>query len=172
MRAAWHYVRASAYAATGKVDDAAREKAALDAIAVDLPKDAPAGLNLATDLVAVAALVADARIALARGQREEAIARLREAVAKEDRLAYNEPADWFVPVRHLLGAQLLKAGKAAEAEAVYEEDLRRHPDNGWALHGLAAAQKAQHRTRDAAATERRLQAAWKDADVTLTASVL
>jgi len=172
MRAAWHYVRASAYAATGKPDDAAREKAALDAIATNLPKDAPAGLNRAGDLVAVASQVAGARIALARGQRDEAIALLRDAAAKEDRLAYNEPADWFVPVRHLLGAELLKAGKAAEAEAVYREDLRQHPDNGWALHGLAAAQKAQRRTRDAAATGQRLKAAWKDADVALTASVL
>ncbi|MGN6520125.1 MAG: hypothetical protein ACTHK2_11950 [Dokdonella sp.] len=172
MRAAWHYVRASAYAARGKPDEAAREKAALDAIAASLPKDAPAGLNMAADLVAVASQVAGARIALARGQHDEAIALLRDAVAKEDRLAYNEPADWFVPVRHLLGAELLDAGKAAEAEAVYREDLRRHPDNGWALHGLASAQKAQHRMHEAAATEQRLKAAWKDADVTLVASVL
>lgn len=170
LSAAWHYTRAVALAASGKLDEAAAEKNRLDAIAAATPADAPAGLNTARDLIAVAALNASGRIAIARGNHDEAIAGLRNAAAKEDALAYDEPADWFVPTRHVLGAELLRAGKAAEAEAAYREDLQRHPGNGWALFGLAQALKAQGKDADAAAAERQFRQAWKDADVTLTAS--
>jgi hypothetical protein len=91
-------------------------------------------------------------------------------VAKEDRLAYDEPADWFLPVRHQLGAVLLSYGKAREAEAVYREDLVRHPRNGWALFGLAQTLRAQHREQEAAAAEREFATAWSNADVKPTAS--
>jgi len=70
----------------------------------------------------------------------------------------------------LLGAALLRTGDAMDAEAVYREDLRRHPENGWALKGLALALKAQHRDAEASAAHRRFAAAWKDADMPLTAS--
>ena len=171
LTAAYHYARTSAFAATGKVDEAIAEKTKFDAIAATTPADAPAGLNTAKDVIAVASLVASARIAIAQGKSDEAIAALREAATKEDALAYDEPADWFVPVRHLLGAQLLKAGKETDAEAVYREDLQRHPDNGWALYGLAQALKAQNKADAAAATDKQLAQAWKDADVKLPASV-
>jgi len=170
LSAAYHYARASAFAATGKLDEAIAEKAKLDAIAAATPTDAPAGLNMAKDMIAMASLVASARIAAAQGKSDEAITALREAAMKEDALAYDEPADWFVPVRHLLGAQLLKAGKATDAEAVYRQDLQRHPDNGWALYGLAQALKAQNKTDAAAAADKQLAQAWKDADVKLAAS--
>src|SRR5262249_27334673 len=136
LSAAYRYARVCAYAATGKVEQALDEKKQLDAIAAATAADAPAGLNTAKDLIAVASAVANARIAIAQGKRDEAIAALREAVAKEDLLAYDEPADWFVPVRHLLGTQLLQGNKAADAESVFRDDLQRHPNNGWALFGL------------------------------------
>lgn len=170
LTAAYHYARTSAFAATGKLDEAIAEKTKLEAIAATTPVDAPAGLNTVKDMIAVASLVATARIAIAQGKSDQAIAALRQAVTKEDALAYDEPADWFVPVRHLLGAQLLKAGKATDAEAVYREDLQRHPDNGWALYGLMQALKAQNKSNAAAATDKQFVQAWKDADVKLTAS--
>ena len=83
------------------------------------------------------------------------------------------PRSWHCAkrsTRHLLGAQLLAAGRASEAEAVYRDDLQRHPANGWALYGLAQALKAQHRQSEAAATEREFASAWKDADIALDAS--
>ena len=172
LSAAYRYARTVALATTGKVEEAVAEKAKLDAIGAATPADAPAGLNAAKDLIAVASLTAAARIAIAQGRHDAAIATLREAVAKEDRLAYDEPADWFVPVRHLLGAQLLAAGRIAEAETAYREDLQRHPGNGWALFGLAQALRAQKRSAEAALVDTQFAQAWKDADVTLTGSVL
>lgn len=170
LSAAYHYARAVALAATGKIDEAIVEKARLDAIAAATPADAPAGLNTAKDMIAVASLAASARIAIAQGKRDAAIATLRDAATREDALAYDEPADWFVPIRHLLGDELLKAGKAADAETVYRDDLQRHPGNGWALYGLAQALKAQKKNDDAAAIDEQFRQAWKDADITLTAS--
>jgi tetratricopeptide (TPR) repeat protein len=170
LSAAYRYARACAFAATGDIVHAREEKAKLDAIAAALPADAPAGLNMAKDLLAVATRVAAARIASAEGDRAAAITALRDAVAKEDLLAYDEPANWFVPVRHLLGAQLLAGGGAAEAEAVYREDLRLHPANGWALHGLAQSLQAQHRQQEAADAGTAFDHAWRDADVVLAAS--
>ena len=170
ISAAYRYARTVAFAATGKIDEAKAEKAKLDAIAAATPADAPAGLNTAKDLIAVASLVASARIAIAEGKHDAAIATLREASGKEDALAYDEPADWFVPIRHLLGDELLKSGKDIEAEAVYREDLQRHPANGWALYGLARALEAQKKADAAAAVDEQFKKAWKDADITLTAS--
>ena len=63
---------------------------------------------------------------------------------------------------------LLAAGRADEAEAVFWEDLRKNPENGWSLFGLVQALKAQGKDADAAAAEARFTKVWKDADVRLT----
>ena len=136
LTAAYHYGRASALAAKGRVQEAITEQQVLEKIAAAVTADDPAGLNAAKDVLAVAVLVTGARIATAEAKRDDAIRMLTEATAKEDALAYDEPSDWFFPVRHILGVALLKAGRAPDAEAVYREDLRRHPENGWALLGL------------------------------------
>ena len=81
-----------------------------------------------------------------------------------------EPPAWFYPVRHNLGAALLAAGRAAEAEAVYREDLRQYPQNGWSLFGLAQSLQAQGRRTEAADVQRRFGEAWRHADVTITSS--
>jgi tetratricopeptide (TPR) repeat protein len=111
-------------------------------------------------------------IAAARGQYDKAVAHMERAVRLEDALVYTEPSEWHYPPRHALGAILLEAGRAAEAETVYWEDLRRNRDNGWALFGLAQALKAQKKTDQAAVIEARFNKAWQRADVTLTASRL
>jgi len=166
----YHYGRTSALAATGRLEDAKAELAELEKSAAAAAPDDGAGLSPATDVFAVAILVAKARIAAAETKTNETIALLTEATAKEDALAYDEPSDWFFPTRHLLGAALLRAGKAQDAEAVYREDLRRHPDNGWALYGLTQSLTAQHKDADANLTRQRFDTAWKDADTVLTAS--
>jgi tetratricopeptide (TPR) repeat protein len=109
-------------------------------------------------------------LALARGDRSAAIAALREAVTIEDGIPYDEPPGWHAPSRLALGAALLADGKAKEAEAVYREELRRNPGNGWSLWGLAQSLDAQDRVDDAAAVRAELAQAWQHADLSLTAS--
>lgn len=95
---------------------------------------------------------------------------MREAVAAEDALAYNEPADWLLPVRPYLGATLLDAGRAGEAARVYAQDLRVYPKNGWSLYGLAQAQRRQGQSALADGTERQYREAWQWADAPLSRS--
>jgi tetratricopeptide (TPR) repeat protein len=161
--------RATALAAKGRVAEARAMIPDLDRAIAAIPADAAQGQNAARPLYEIGALKAKARIALAEGKRDAAIAWLREAAAKEDKLAYNEPADEFFPVRHLLGAALLDAARAPEAEAVYREDLKRQPGNGWALHGLAEALAAQGKS-EAGGIRLQFEDAWRHADTRLTSS--
>ena len=162
--------RATALASTGKIDEAKAELAKAAAIIGSVPGDATQGNNEAKALYEIGQLKAEARIASAQGKHDEAIGRLTEAVAREDKLSYNEPSDMLFPTRHLLGAQLLAAGKAPEAEAVYREDLKRHPNNGWAYFGLGQALAAQKKDAEAASTKKAFEEAWRKADVHLASS--
>ena len=164
------YAKATALAAKGRIAEGKRTVDDLEMLAGQLPNGAAAGFNTATDVLAVGALVAKARIADAEGEPQEAINLLRQAISKEDQLDYDEPADWFFPVRHLLGAELLKAGHAMEAEAVYRADLMLHPANGWALAGLAAALDKEKKSSAAARAKAEMESAWKNADVKLVSS--
>jgi len=168
LTAGWLYAQAEALAAEGKLDQARAKLAALDQL--EVPAGEGAGLNSAADIVAIERLVARARLLSSEGKLGEAVMLLTEAAAREDRLSYDEPSGWFFPVRHALGAALLAAGKPDAAEAVYREDLRRNPANGWSLFGLAKALEAQGKTAQAAAARKDFDKAWSHADVTLTAS--
>ena len=95
---------------------------------------------------------------------------LRQAVAAEDTMRYNEPPDWRLPSRHYLGAALLDAGRYAEAEKVYETELLRNPGNGWSLHGLSQCQRKLGRKKEAADTQMRFDKAWKSSDVKIASS--
>jgi tetratricopeptide (TPR) repeat protein len=127
-------------------------------------------MNAAPPLFRIASLRAKARVATAERTPSVAIALLREAVSEEDGLSYNEPADEFFPTRHLLGAALLDAGMAREAETVYREDLRRNPQNGWALYGLAKSLDAQGNAKAARETRAQFELAWKHSDTRIRAS--
>jgi len=166
LRGAYLWAKTTALAAKGRLEEAKAQFVELEKLAIDNS----AGLDRVKDVLAVAVLTAKARIALAESKPDEAISMLREAAAKEDRLAYSEPADWFFPTRHLLGAVLIQNGRAAEAETVYQDDLARHPNNGWALYGLTQSLKTQGRNADAAVVQQQFDAAWKNADVRLAAS--
>ena len=170
LMAAYLYSRGVALAARGRLEEARTVLAQLHQLATVTPPDAPAGFNKLQGVLEVAEPIVAARIAATELRNDEALELLRQAVAAQDALAYHEPADWFFPARHLLGAQLLIAGRAADAEHVYREDLARNPANGWALYGLAAALAAEGRARDAAQATRRYEAAWRHADVRLQAS--
>ena len=98
-----------------------------------------------------------------------AITRLREAVAAEDSLQYQEPPDWSFPSRHELGALQLKAGHVQQAEITFSEDLVYWPENGYALQGLRTALIRQGREAEAAALDERVAKAWQFADGTMKA---
>ena len=165
---AWLQARATALAAKGRVAEAKALLPELDRAIAASPADATQGMNAARPLYEIGVLKAKARIAMAEGQPGAARMALREAVTKEDGLSYNEPSDEFFPVRHLLGAALLNAKRPGEAEAVYREDLRRNPNNGWALHGLARALEAQGKKTDMETAL--FKEAWRHSDTQLTAS--
>ncbi|HSD85884.1 MAG TPA: hypothetical protein VLB44_00160, partial [Kofleriaceae bacterium] len=85
-------------------------------------------------------------VAAARGDTERAISELRRAADLEDHIPdMGENSKLPLPARQRLGAVLLAAGKPAEAEAAYREDLKQNPENGWSLFGLAKALDAQHK---------------------------
>ncbi len=163
--ASWHTARGLALAGLGRLEEAEMELAAVRKAAAALPAEALVALNPARDVAAIAENLLAGEIAARRGDLAAAVERFEAAARTEDGLRYNEPPDWYVPVRHSLGAALLAAGRGAEAQKVWEEDLRRHPENGWALHGLAESLRLQK--KDAAAVRRRFEAAWKKADVKL-----
>ncbi|MCH7766241.1 MAG: hypothetical protein IH916_06755 [Acidobacteria bacterium] len=168
----WHYARGLAFTATGRLGAAATELESLDKIAADksLQDLALFSPNPGAPIIKIAAEVLAGRLAAKRGETEKAIAHLHRAVLLEDALVYTEPADWHYPVRQSLGAVLLQAGRAAEAETVYWEDLRRNPENGWSLFGLMKSLEAQGKTEQAEEIEQRFRKAWDRANVTLTAS--
>jgi tetratricopeptide (TPR) repeat protein len=171
LRAVWHYARGLSYVAKDQLPAAEDEWRRLVALTSDASmKEALFSPNLASAIVAPATDVLAGEIAAARGNYDLAISHLDRAVRLEDSLVYTEPAEFHFPPRLALGAVLLKAGRAAEAETVYWEDLRRNRENGWALFGLLQALRVQNKTADAALTEARFKAAWARADVTLTAS--
>src|SRR5688572_10733509 len=171
LRSAWHYTRGLAFVAVGQLSNAESELQRLRALSDDPAMKQPLfSPNLAGAVLAPAQYVLAAEIAAVRGQYDVAILQLERAVRLEDGLVYTEPAEFHYPPRHALGAVLLEAGRPAEAETVYWEDLRRHPSNGWALFGLHQALKAQNKTDDAALIDARFKKAWARSDVTLTAS--
>ncbi len=130
-------------------------------------------------LLAVAEEMLEGEIAYRRGEHEAAFARLRTAISLEDDLPYDEPWGWMQPVRHALGALLLEQGQAAEAEAIYREDLglggtlpraQVHPDNLWALRGLLDCLKRRGETAEAALIRQRVDFAAARADLPVAVS--
>ena len=173
VTAIWHYAQAMAALRQQRLDDADGHLAALRPLAADPAMDALTVWDRYP--LAHAARIAErtvtAELAAARGQYDDATAALREAVAIEDGIPYDEPPGWHAPVRQTLGAILLESGRAADAEAVYREELRRNPGNGWSLFGLAKSLEAQGRP-EATAVMDTFNSAWAQADIRLTSSRL
>jgi tetratricopeptide (TPR) repeat protein len=168
--AIWHFARGMALVRTGKIADAKRELAVLERVAADLAVNdvKVKNINLAGRLARIAVLTLGGEIALVDGRTDAGLAQLAEAVAIEDSLEYDEPHLWLAPTRHALGAALLAAGRPADAERAYREDLAHYPDNGWSLYGLSRALVAQGRVDEARKADAAYRAAWKRADFDLT----
>jgi len=170
--AIWHHARGMALTRLGRLDEAQRELDALTAVTQRPRLKELLWLSSPVKVITIASDVLAGEIAAARKDYDAALAHYERAVRLEDSLPYNEPPEWAYPVRHYLGAALLEAGRPTEAEAVYWEDLRRHPNNGYALFGLRESLRAQGTTGEARLpeVEARFKEAWARADITLTAS--
>lgn len=171
-RGLWRYARGEALLATGRPAAARAEREQLAAVRAGLPAGAGLGFNTGDVVLGIAEQVLSARLAEAAGRRDEALGHWRAAVAAQDGLAYNEPPDWYYPVRESLGGALLRAGRPVEAEQVFRDDLARNPRNGRSLYGLRSSLEAQRRPADAAWVGREFDAAWSGADVRLDPKTL
>jgi tetratricopeptide (TPR) repeat protein len=168
---AWRYARGLAFLGTGRRDEAAGELGQLRLVRQSVPPERTvAGFFKMADMLALASEVLAGEIATRGGDTDTAVKHLAEAVHIQDEHWFTEPPPWYFPVRQSLGAALLQAGRAAEAEAVYREDLRRNPENGWSLFGLAQSLRAQGKNVDATAVDARFRRTWARADVTLVSS--
>jgi tetratricopeptide (TPR) repeat protein len=169
-RGVWRYARAMALTAKNQIEAAETELAELRTVLSDPALDGQVtfSANSGEAILRIAPEVIAGEIAAKRKDWDKATLHFDRAIRYEDALIYQEPPDWHAPVRQNLGAVLLEAGRADEAEIVFWEDLKRNPEHGWSLFGLMQALKAQGKTEDAARVEERFRKAWKDADIRLT----
>ena len=166
----WRYGRTVSYAALGRLDEATTELAEFKKAYDAVPDTRLLSNNPARTVLEVGLPMAEGELEYRRGNYDRAFALLREAVKRDEALHYDEPWGWMMPVSHSLGALLLDRNQAEEAEKVYRRDLTLHPNNGWALHGLAESLRAQGRDKDAAVVDVQFNTAWKRADVTIKSS--
>jgi len=167
----WQYARGTAFLGKGQINDAEREFEKFEETLKDKTLDQPLfSPNTGRAVMSIAREVLAGEIAAAKKNYDEAIPHLERAVRLEDALVYTEPAEFHFPPRQALGAVLLEAGRAPEAETVYWEDLKRNRENPWSLFGLTQALKAEGKNDDAALIEARFKKAWARADTTITSS--
>jgi tetratricopeptide (TPR) repeat protein len=172
-RAFHHAARAVAYAAKGDTANARNAQSVFVERAKLVPKEDFLGNNSCEALLAVAIPMVGGEILIAEGKIDSGIEQLRAAIQKEDALKYDEPPGWLIPVRHSLGAVLMKQQRFAEAEQVYRDDLARLPENGWSLLGLAESLRKQKKNADEVAqTQAKFEKVWAKADLTITTSCL
>ena len=165
--AVWHLGRALAALRGGQRSEARRELVAArrDMEVVQRKGARLKNTNSLADLLAIAADLVAAELALSDGRHDEAVDLARAAVAAEDRLDFDEPPAWPMPARQVLAAVLIDGGRLAEAAQVLREDLARHPDNPWALQGLATTLRAQGESRAADKAQVAAQRTWRGTQI-------
>lgn len=167
----WSYVMGSAHVAKGHMGPAEAELQNIrDQIAAPDVDEANVGPTPASHVLNLAMHALLGELEEARGNLDAAITHYGHAVEYQDNLNYTEPPDWNQSMRLYQGAALLDAGRAAEAEEVYLEDLEWNQQNGWSTFGLYQAQEAQGKEQEAIITKRQFDSLWRNADVQLTRS--
>jgi tetratricopeptide (TPR) repeat protein len=160
-----HSARAMAYAAKGEPQKARMEQALFFEKQKDLHDPNYENLKIATHLM-------NGEICVAEGKYESAIAHLKKGIAAEDNLDYSEPPQWIQPVRHTLGALLVRLKRYDEALEVYNEDLARLPNNGWSLYGKSVSLENLGRTAEAEATRKVFESIWASNETPITSSCI
>jgi tetratricopeptide (TPR) repeat protein len=172
-RAFHHGARAIAFAAKGDTENARKMQTIFRELVQHVPKETAVSNNTAESIIAVANHMIEGELLIAEGKLDPGLEELRAALTLEDALKYDEPPSWMIPLRHTIGANLMHAGRFAEAEQVYRDDLKRLPENGWSLLGLSQALAAQQKHgTELEATRARFNKVWAKADVKITSSCL
>lgn len=166
----WRLGRGMALAASGRLPGAEGEHVVLAGLAKRFGRDRTQEEKTERILLKIAERLLAGELVMHRHKYDEAINSFTDAVKLEEELPYAEPPFWPIPMRHYLGAALLRAGQPGQAEAVYRTDLAKNPENGWAQFGLMQSLRAQRKGREADGVEEQWKQAWEHADVTLTAS--
>ena len=167
--AIWHYARSVAYSNKGNIESAQKERQMIESL-----KDTNDVLHLdsiyypASMLLEIADSLALGEIAISNNDYQSAIQYFANAVSVQDALPYTEPPFWYYPTRLSLGKAYLLSDQADEAEAVFKENLKRYPRNGWALYGLIQALETQN--KDSSMVQEQFDIIWQNADVELTSS--
>jgi tetratricopeptide (TPR) repeat protein len=169
-RAIWRYARGIALATLGRVDEALAEQEAFLQAKADVPESRLLFNNPVKEILEVATRVLAGEIEYRRGNHDLAFEHLRAAAALDETLNYDEPWGWMEPARHALGALLTEQGRCEEAVEVYEANLARYPENGWALHGLTECLGKLGRAEEAADAQARFTAAWAASDTKIPGS--
>ncbi|MBI2791822.1 MAG: hypothetical protein HYX61_07680 [Gammaproteobacteria bacterium] len=162
----WHYARGVAYTHLNKIKEAKNELAKLQVITQQKP-DKGNFEKFGEDDLRIGEQVLSALLADKVGQNEVMIEHWKKAMKLEDNLGYKEPPAWYFPIREAFGNALLKTHNAVEAEAVFKQDLKQYPNNGWALFGLEKSLRAQGKNKEADDAKQSFQKAWDRADITL-----
>ena len=163
MKFYWHYARGIAFLRKNNLKEAQEELSALGKRDTEANHEKKA--KVAYEVLA-------GEIEAAKGNFGVAIEHLEQAVVFEDELAYNEPAEWYIPTRQSLGAVLLKAKRYKDAELVFMEDLEYYRDNGWSLMGLYQSLAGQGQKDRADEIKLKFDKAWSESDIQIKTSVL
>jgi len=162
----WHYAKGMGAVRQSNLTEAALHLKELQSLAADpqLENQKIWGINSFAQVLAIASRVLEGEMLAAQKDYKGAQAALEMALMTEESLLYQEPPDWYFPVRETLGTVLLEARNPAEAERRFREDLTMYPENGWSLSGLYRALKAQGRTKEANEVKTRFEKAFAEAD--------
>jgi tetratricopeptide (TPR) repeat protein len=173
VRAFHHAARATAYAAKGNPAKAREEQALFVETSKLVPPESQLGKNKAAAIISLANHMLEGEILVAEKNLDAGVGELETAMKEQDALKYDEPPAWMIPIRHSLGAVLIKMRRFAEAEQVYRDDLARLPDNGWSLFGLAESLRQQQKNTDeVAALDAKFEKIWAKSDTKITTSCL
>jgi tetratricopeptide (TPR) repeat protein len=179
--AMYHYAKGVAHASLRRFHDADQERLLFHDSLRRIPSQRKVFNNSAHSILAVGEKMLDGELEYHKGNYEIAYAHLRNAVDRDDNLEYIEPWAWMHPPRHALAALLAEQGHYGEAEEVCRDDLglsgriqrcAQHPDNVWALRGLAECLQQRGEVDELSVVQGKLASAMALADVPIMSSCM
>jgi tetratricopeptide (TPR) repeat protein len=176
-----HYAKGVAHASLKQFEDADRERQLFHDGVSRIPLRRKIFNNSARSVLAVGEKMLDGELEYHKGNHDVAYTHLREAVDRDDNLEYVEPWAWMHPPRHALAALLAEQDHYGEAEQVCRDDLglsgriqrcAQHPDNVWALQGLAECLEQRGDVGELAAVKAKLVSALALTDVPILSACM